>query len=180
MATKTCLPGFKYDSLVNACLRQQNPTESPIVLQPSATVPPQGAPEVSLSVWITVAVVVNGSILALFLWFIIYKRQTTRSHTAVDTEAECSSGVQPAGRANPAAVAVETEEPPISCPHLNGGPPSSAKQEAPTWQESLECDTGNEGGAYVCNGRKDHKIPLPATELGDAALVTTKTVQCTE
>ncbi|KAL0198956.1 hypothetical protein M9458_007496, partial [Cirrhinus mrigala] len=36
---------------------------------------------------------------------------------------------------------------------------------------------GGPCGRSLCNGRAEHGLPLPATELGDSALVTAKTGQ---
>ncbi|KAJ8387577.1 hypothetical protein AAFF_G00152730 [Aldrovandia affinis] len=168
-----CHPGKKFDNLVKDCVlsKPEQATESSPILRPSTSL---HAPVVSPSVWIPVVVVVNGSILALFLWF-IYKRQTRHNHAAVDAEAEISPEVQLDGRTDP--VAVKGEGPPTSCPHVNGGPQGLIKQEVPTWRKDYECDTGGGDSVHMCNHRMDHGIPLPATELGDAALVTTKTVR---
>ncbi|KAJ8254353.1 hypothetical protein COCON_G00209650 [Conger conger] len=170
----TCPPGSKYDELVKHCIdntdgKPQQSTELP-------PVPSLHSPVVSPSVWIPVVVVVNGSILALFLWFIICRRQLRHAHTAADAEAEISPGVQQAGRTE------DREGPLDSCPHLNGGPKGLLKQEVPDWRDAFECDAGggDGGSVHMCNGRKEHGIPLPATELGDAALVTAKTAQYTD
>lgn len=42
-------------------------------------------------------------------------------------------------------------------------------------QEVSDCETG--WGRGFCKAREESAVPLPATELGDSALVTTKTVQ---
>ncbi|KAG9343085.1 hypothetical protein JZ751_015304 [Albula glossodonta] len=174
----TCKPGTHFDSLVKRCVenfedKPYQDIESQPIQRPTTAAPAVVSP----SVWISVVVVVNGSILALFLWLIIYKRQTRHTHAA-DAEASMSPEVQLAGGSDLAAA--EREGPPTSCPHLNGGPNGVIKQEIPTWRKASEYDAGDGGNMHMCNGRKDHGIPLPATELGDAALVTTKTVQCTE
>lgn len=62
-------------------------------------------------------------------------------------------------------TSIEQEEEALSpWPHVNG-----QAQEVPI----------NEGpcGRSLCNGWAEHGLPLPATELGDSALVTTKTGQ---
>lgn len=42
-------------------------------------------------------------------------------------------------------------------------------------QEVSDCEM--EWGRGFCKAREESAVPLPATELGDSALVTTKTVQ---
>ncbi|KAI5629379.1 hypothetical protein C0J50_2311 [Silurus asotus] len=49
------------------------------------------------------------------------------------------------------------------CPHVNSK------------QEVFDCEMG--WGRGSCKARGEPVVPLPATELGDSALVTTKTVQ---
>ncbi|KAJ8332261.1 hypothetical protein SKAU_G00427440 [Synaphobranchus kaupii] len=190
----TCQPGSEYDKLVKDCVQQaarkpQQATAPLPVLRAGTEAPSLHASVVSPSVWIPVVVVVNGSILALFLWFIIYRRQMRHSagshdqsdcNAPADTEAVIYPGLERAGRTDSAAV--EREGPPTSCPHINGGPKGLLKPEVPTWRDAFECDAGGSGGGnvHMCNGRKDHGIPVPATELGEAALVTAKTAQYTE
>ncbi|KAG5832479.1 hypothetical protein ANANG_G00291600 [Anguilla anguilla] len=82
-----CQPGFEFDNLVKVCVgkeakKPQQATEPPPVLRNSTQAPSLHASVVSPSVWISVVVVVNGTILALFLWFIIYRRQRRHAHAA--------------------------------------------------------------------------------------------------
>uniref|UniRef100_A0A8C1UTI3 Uncharacterized protein n=1 Tax=Cyprinus carpio TaxID=7962 RepID=A0A8C1UTI3_CYPCA len=106
------------------------------------------------SVWICVGLVVSGSVLVLLLWFIIYRRHSGTS--------------QPNKVVSPRNGNRENkryEEEALSpWPHVNG-----KAQEVPI----------NEGpcGRSLCNGWAEHGLPLPATELGDSALVTAKTGQ---
>ncbi|KAJ8251611.1 hypothetical protein GJAV_G00223200 [Gymnothorax javanicus] len=175
----TCPPGSEFDKLVKACIPKAERTfllvtESPPVLWASSKAPSQHATEVRPFVWVSVVVMVSGSILALFLWFIVYRRLNQHSRAA-DVQAEASPGLETAGGTD--SMKFEGEGPPTSCPHLNGRPHGLLNQDVPTWGDVSECDAGGRGGMHVCNGRKDHGIPLPATELGDTALVTAKTVQ---
>lgn len=105
-------------------------------------------------------------------------RDQSDFYASADAEVESSPGVQQDGGTVLAEVA--GEGPLASCPHVDGGPEGLLKQEAATWRDAIKSDAEGGGSAHMCNGRKDHGIPLPATELGDAALVTAKTVQCTE
>lgn len=81
-----------------------------------------------------------------------------------------------AGRDRP-AMAAEEEEPPVAFLYENGGPAQGQDPMDSIWREAARCDEQGESSAHVCSGRKEHGIPVPATELGDTALVTTKTVQ---
>ncbi|KAM9473732.1 uncharacterized protein ACWYII_008369 [Salvelinus alpinus] len=188
MAKKTCNPGTTWDKLLITCIPLTRPQPKPATESPpvkwSSDVPPQYNPAVSPAVWISVVVVVNGSILAMFLWFIIYKMQARRNHTAGEPEA----GLNPPAKALPpvegdctVAVVQREEEAPPSCAQLNGGPQTCFRQEVSTYSGASGCGSlGEVGGMFMCNGLREHWIPLPATELGDAALVTTKTVQCSD
>uniref|UniRef100_A0AAZ3QDQ6 Uncharacterized protein n=1 Tax=Oncorhynchus tshawytscha TaxID=74940 RepID=A0AAZ3QDQ6_ONCTS len=174
MAKKTCNP----DTTLLWGLCHPFPPESQPVKW-SSDVPPQYDPAVSPAVWISVVVVVNGSILAMFLRFIIYKMQARHNHTAGEPEAGL---IPPAVDGDcTAAVVQREEEAPPSCPQLNSGPQTCFRQEVSTYSGASGCGSlGEVGGMFMCNGLREHWIPLPATELGDAALVTTKTVQCSD
>ncbi|XP_036420938.1 uncharacterized protein LOC118804547 isoform X3 [Colossoma macropomum] len=65
------------------------------------------------------------------------------------------------------ALLEEREDPSLSCPHWNG-----------KTEEVSVCEMG--WGRGICEGKMEHGVPVPATELGDSALVTTKTVQQAE
>uniref|UniRef100_A0A4W5PPN2 Uncharacterized protein n=1 Tax=Hucho hucho TaxID=62062 RepID=A0A4W5PPN2_9TELE len=184
MAKKICNPGTTWDKLLLTCVSWTRPkpaTESPPVKW-SSDVPPQYNPAVSPAVWISVIVVVNCSILAMFLWFIIYKMQARRNHTAGEPEARLNppaKALLPVEGDCTAAVVQREEEAPPFCPQLNGGPQTCVRQEVSTYSGASGCGSlGEVDGMFMCNGLREHWIPLPATELGDAALVTTKTVQC--
>uniref|UniRef100_A0AAY5JVM9 Uncharacterized protein n=1 Tax=Esox lucius TaxID=8010 RepID=A0AAY5JVM9_ESOLU len=189
MAKKTCRLGTKWDRLLMDCVRSPLGVPSPppdlvTELSPvkwSTDGSPQYNPAVNPAVWISVVVVLNGSILALFLWFIIYRKQRRHRRTTVDPEApETRSKAKPAVETDCKAAAVQSEkEAPPSCCHLNGGPQTYFGQEASTYNRAPGCGPlGEVGSVFMCSSQREHGIPLPATELGDAALVTTKTVQC--
>uniref|UniRef100_A0A8C9RQX9 Uncharacterized protein n=1 Tax=Scleropages formosus TaxID=113540 RepID=A0A8C9RQX9_SCLFO len=180
---KSCDRGQRWDKLVNKCVpgsEDQPPqvTDVPTSLKGSTKAPCTQSSMVNTSVWISVVAVMSISIIALLLWFAIYRRERRPiQHTVKDDKPE-----QPVDReaACVPAVAVvvdeEEEEAPTSFLRQNGGPLGVQEQEPPTWGRVVVC----QASAHMCNGRKKHGVPLPATELGDAALVTTKTVQCSD
>uniref|UniRef100_A0AAY4C6X3 Uncharacterized protein n=1 Tax=Denticeps clupeoides TaxID=299321 RepID=A0AAY4C6X3_9TELE len=124
--------------------------------------PSHSEPDISVFLWIVVMVVVSGSMLVLLFWIVVYKRQVRNQGRRRQQRAgEDRAGPnQPRPRTAPALTLAAEEPSPTSCPHANGGPTNHRLQ-----------DTA-EGDA-----RADHGVTLPATELGDAALVTTKMVQ---
>ncbi|KAM4634927.1 uncharacterized protein ACJ7VT_004645 [Polymixia lowei] len=201
MAWEDCPPDSSWDKLVKTCIffkpRTKPATEpAPAVAVRSTTTTPsaQVYPVALLSpalpaLWVSVVVVAMGLILALVLWFIIYRQQTGHSNTAVDSElglgplakTEPLVKIQPPSfEGNGQAEMLQTVmEAPPSCPHLNGGAQTGLGREA----DFIVCEGppvpgGTEGGEglSVCSEWRKHRIPLPATELGDTALVTTKTI----
>ncbi|KAK2916981.1 hypothetical protein Q8A67_001355 [Cirrhinus molitorella] len=156
-----CDPGMKWDSLLKRCFSLEylgliSSTVPPPMLKSvlSTRGPDESWSTISPSVWICVSLVATGSVLVLLLWFIIYRRH---SRTSQNTDEKDSTAHTP--------TAIEQEEENLS-PWLQV---NGQTQEVPI----------NEGpcGRSLCNGRADHGLPLPATELGDSALVTAKTGQ---
>ncbi|KAM3598255.1 uncharacterized protein V6R79_015653 [Siganus canaliculatus] len=204
MTKKNCLAGSVWDNLVNECVpgrtetgpEPENPTEPPLqdLVQQMSTVrtaPVQVNPVTVLSpaLWIFVVLAILGSILALTLWLIIYRRQTTSSRTSEDSDPQ----QEPLQKTEPAAVdhlllserngcadmLQGVAEASSCCPHLHLGAHTSSH-----WEEGRKAcrdpikPAGSEGGREPpgCSVMREHRIPLPATELGGTALVTTKTM----
>ncbi|MCJ8749346.1 hypothetical protein PDJAM_G00175240 [Pangasius djambal] len=156
MEKQQCPPGFIQDSLVKDCIshdalwqKQKPVTEAVMVM---STVPP--AQCWNFAVWISVCVVfvLSSSVLVLLLWVIIYRR-----HTHGKRNSECPGSHHHNVNSN-------SDGKEDSCPHVNGRK-----------QEVSDCEMG--WGRGFCKARAEPAVPLPATELGDSALVTTKTVQ---
>ncbi|XP_039972865.1 uncharacterized protein LOC120783744 [Xiphias gladius] len=202
MAKKDCSAGQKWDNLVNTCVSSETktgpqpepPTEPPLAVvdQVRDRAPSTQADPVmvlSQALWILVVLATVGSILALALWFIIYRRQSRLRSTSEDTE----PGQKPLQKTEPPATihplpserncqaemfqrAAEALSP---CPHLHLGAQTGSK-----WEEGFitcrgpakHAGTEGGGGLLACSTMREHRIPLPATELGGTALVTTKTV----
>ncbi|KAK7166979.1 hypothetical protein R3I94_001394 [Phoxinus phoxinus] len=161
MEERPCAAGSRWDSLIRRCF----PLES-LGLTPSAVPPPvlstrgpaqhQSWLSISPGVWICVGLLAAGSVLLLLLWFIIYKRHArTSQNTAGEKDTTPHT-----------PTTVEQEEEALWL-HLNG-----QTQEVPV--SAGACGRG------LCNGWAEHGLPLPATELGDSALVTAKTGQPVE
>uniref|UniRef100_A0A3B3S6E4 Uncharacterized protein n=1 Tax=Paramormyrops kingsleyae TaxID=1676925 RepID=A0A3B3S6E4_9TELE len=168
-ADKRC----SWDELINKCMPVKG-TDPPAVKLNTVALCSK-TPMVSKSVWVSVAVIISVSLLALLLWCLIFRRERRPVRGAVEAGRPAEADAE-AGRDRP-AMAAEEEEPPAAFPYENGGPAGGQDPVDSIWREAVRCDERGESSAHVCNGRKEHGIPLPATELGDAALVTTKTVQ---
>ncbi|XP_044037740.1 uncharacterized protein LOC122869137 [Siniperca chuatsi] len=203
MAKKDCPAGSYWDSLVNTCIgssetetrpEPEPPTEPPVavVVQLRATAPAAQADLVmvlSPALWIFVVLATLGSVLALALWFIIYRRQTSHSSTSEDpkpqqeplqkTEPPSKIYPPPSERNGHAEMVQRATGAPSPCPHLHLGAQTGFK-----WEEGFtacrdhakHAGTEGGGGLSACSTMREHRVPLPATELGGTALVTTKTM----
>ncbi|XP_062335997.1 uncharacterized protein LOC134035148 [Osmerus eperlanus] len=211
MSREACPRGKKWDRLLVTCVpsptpqddlwmttgrplpRPQPATGSPVVRWATDASATMGDPAFSLAVWVSVGVVVNCSVLALCLWFIIYRLRATHTNSADDPEAglEVPDKTHPSmdrPRYHGSVVVLQRERgSPQSWPQMNGGGDHTAfsqEEGLPCCRDSPGCGGGQgewgqgEGGLVMCRSVREHVIPLPAIELGDAALVTTKTVQC--
>ncbi|XP_055051083.1 tumor necrosis factor receptor superfamily member 17-like isoform X1 [Misgurnus anguillicaudatus] len=159
MERGSCASGSFWDSLTKQCISHTSyELRSSITDVPTAVVKSvlsgrdagESWSAVGLSVWICVGLVVTGSLLVLIFWFIIYKHH---SRTSQNT----------AGQKDDYTAVTSQQE----VLHLNGQLQEVSITEA-------TC------GRSLCNGWAEHVLPLPATELGDSALVTTKTGQPVE
>uniref|UniRef100_UPI0037E906D9 uncharacterized protein n=1 Tax=Semicossyphus pulcher TaxID=241346 RepID=UPI0037E906D9 len=164
---------------------------SPVVQLRATSQATKFHPEMVLgpALWIFVILAMLGSILALALWFIIYRQQTRPSSTPGDPEPQ----QEPLQKPEPPVIihSLPTE---ISnhaemmqraagahspCVHMYPG-----AQMATRWEEGFTAcrdptrHAGTEvgGGLLTCCTAREHRVPLPATELGGTVLVTTKTV----
>ncbi|XP_030591672.1 uncharacterized protein LOC115784546 [Archocentrus centrarchus] len=202
MDKKSCPEGKKWDHLVHTCVSSKSlmgpNTDPPKGLPLTAvnqleaintTAKPNSLVVLSPTLWIFVVLVVVGSILALTVWFIIWKRQTRRSST-------CENGIlgvkllqnaAPPAKLHPlppekngqAEIFQSVAEAPSLCFHVTPGSQTGSKWEDDfTATRDLPMSAGAEagGGSPACSTMAEHRIPLPATELGGTALVTTKTM----
>ncbi|XP_061158909.1 uncharacterized protein LOC133170194 [Syngnathus typhle] len=190
--TKNCPLGKKWDNVVNDCISlkvletgPEPPTEvMPVFVQSTS------APPISLIpiLWIVLVLITLGSIMALALWFIIYRRQRRPSRTSeeVESEPEHPQKIEPPVESHLSPSASPAFS---ACAHLyHQGPHNTSK-----WDDDFvncrgtsKCQKGTRGEEtdhaeeigvlLLCNAMREHRLPLPATELGGTALVTTKTM----
>ncbi|KAL7883332.1 hypothetical protein SRHO_G00009900 [Serrasalmus rhombeus] len=161
-----CDPGQRWDALVKDCIHKET---QPVTVVNTLTVLKTKAPALpwtafSPSLWICVGVILSISVLALLLWFIIYRRYT---HDTGKRRSKPAAPHKLNGNTVGPALPEQREDLPLSCPHLNGKA-----------EEVSVCEMGWRRG--ICEAKMEHGVPVPATELGDSALVTTKTVQQAE
>uniref|UniRef100_A0A3B4HCU1 Uncharacterized LOC102200102 n=1 Tax=Pundamilia nyererei TaxID=303518 RepID=A0A3B4HCU1_9CICH len=183
MDKKSCPEGKKFDNLVHTCVPKPPLTVVNQLKAINTTVKPTSMVVLSPTLWISVVVVVVGSILALTLWFIIYKRQTRRSSTSGKDNKLLMPPAKlhplPSERNGQAEIFQRAAEAPSPCSHGHSG-----SQTGSEWENGFTAcrDLMMRGGAEVggdssaCSTMAEHRIPLPATELGGTALVTTKTM----
>ncbi|XP_066563362.1 tumor necrosis factor receptor superfamily member 13C [Amia ocellicauda] len=177
-----CLPGEVWENLLNECISKTDAhttVRGPVLSASGGVLPGGGAAggakawELGPAVWGGAVAVMVGSVLVLCLWCLIYRRHQRQ-------RLRCLSG-QTGLRETPTAEEDDTSE---SCRHVYRASPGTNLQEpcvsgSLAWAEEIEHGAGEElSSVHLCNGRQDHSFPLPATELGGATLVTTKTVQC--
>ncbi|XP_077475544.1 uncharacterized protein LOC144088765 [Stigmatopora argus] len=180
MTKKNCPPGRKWDNVVTACIQdmmaiQREPkTEPTPVFHQKTTSPAAWSDPISLSpiLWIAVVLTILGSIMALALWIIFFRWDSRFNRSSVPTEPE----PDPAEKIDPLIEGHEFN-PSVSASTSfdQRGPLNISKSQKATGHG--ETDSAQPlGGFPVCNSTREHKIPLPATELGGTALVTTKTL----
>ncbi|KAF7691414.1 uncharacterized protein LOC124376122 isoform X2 [Silurus meridionalis] len=155
MAGEQCSPGFIWDTLVKSCIPQDVLWQTQKPFAEAAMVMSTGPPVQcwwNVAVWIIVCAVVVLSSSALILWVIVY-----RQHTHGKRNSKCSASHHRSNKTNSYDKDGDVGS------HVNSK------------QEVFDCEMG--WGRGSCKARGEPVVPLPATELGDSALVTTKTVQ---
>ncbi|XP_008303624.1 uncharacterized protein LOC103375189 isoform X2 [Stegastes partitus] len=200
MGRKDCPEGQKWDYLVNTCIpksvetrrQPEQPKELPMIavgqLRATATTATtdDSAMLLSPALWIFVVLATLGSILAVTLWFMIYRRQTRLSSIPEDAAPaqQLLHKTEPPAKLHPerngqGEMFQRPAEASSLCQHLHQGAQTSTK-----WEDDFSAcrdpaaHAGTEvgGGLPACSTVAEHRVPLPATELGGTALVTTKTV----
>ncbi|MED6246151.1 hypothetical protein ATANTOWER_013555 [Ataeniobius toweri] len=195
MAERTCPDGKKWDILLRTCYkmsatRKLHPPTEPILTAKTSSGKSTSPPNVlmlSQTLWISVILVTLGSILALTIWIVIFRRQTKARGYYEDpvTEQEVLKKAEPKAKFHPphsdrnGQTLQRAANGSSSCHQLHPG-----AQMDPKWEDGFSIcreparhvsKDGN-GGLPACSIVADHRVPLPATELGGTALVTTKTV----
>ncbi|XP_075888372.1 uncharacterized protein LOC142892250 isoform X2 [Nelusetta ayraudi] len=134
-----------------------------------------------------VALATLGSILVLAVWCFLYRKHSSRSRASVGGGGDEEEGQQePLQKAEPPSEGMSRADalpgaaeagPP--CPHLQPDPQAGLQWQEGGMKRELARATWMEGrgGLPRCSKVQEHRIPLPATELGGTALVTTKTVK---
>ncbi|XP_041864571.1 uncharacterized protein LOC121654466 isoform X2 [Melanotaenia boesemani] len=182
MSKKSCLEGQKYDNLLRKCL---NWTESSRKVHPKA----EPVPTIqSSALWGFLILAIMGSVLSLVLWCVIFRRQTRDSSNSEEapelkpvqkTDAAVHFYPPPSERNGQAETFQRAADLPSACHQLHLG-----AQMGSEWEDHFAGCRGparygskeGGGGLPACSTVADHRIPLPATELGGTVLVTTKTV----
>lgn len=184
MVKKSCPAGSKWDGLLQKCsplrtgrrvttpLRLHTPTEpfiTPLVLLTNTPPTDQTLAVVSPALWVVVLLATLGSVLALALWLVIYRRHT--SQPTVEEPAE-----QPLRKTEPVHCPLPSEASAQGQQHLPTPHPTAPWWQGDTHGTHIGHDGGNWGGGLKGSTVRQETVPLPATELGGTALVTTKTL----
>ncbi|XP_041633964.1 uncharacterized protein LOC121503562 [Cheilinus undulatus] len=164
------------------------PTLPPVVQVKSTTPAPKTSSEALLSpfMWISVALVTLGLILIVSLWLIICIKRTRNRRMLDDSEQQdplqkanppVEIHFEPPGRNIPTETSHRAPEDPSICTQLDTGD-QTGSEESFTVCRCLPRHAGMESefGLAAGNNMREHRVPLPATELGGTVLVTTKTV----
>ncbi|XP_061893355.1 uncharacterized protein LOC133642948 [Entelurus aequoreus] len=188
MTKKTCLPGSKWDNLVNDCVSSSLETrpQPPTPTELTSTFTPADVhsdPLTALSpvLWVVLMFTTLAFVLALLVCFVMDRRQSRLHTTSEQTEAEAqtSTSKTSTSKTSPSKTSPSKSSTAAACAHH---PHSHLHHQE--WRDGLHhCGCAGWGqpareeeGVLVCWPAREHRVPLPATELGDTALVTTKTV----
>ncbi|XP_014818774.1 PREDICTED: tumor necrosis factor receptor superfamily member 13C [Calidris pugnax] len=194
-APASCLSSQCFDLLTRSCVQcsdlfKENATEPARMAPTSALAPTLPSADMPSTLLIFGVPAVVGLILALaalwgFLACKVGKQRRTRK--AADEEAEANmdaaSPLPGPGCQDPAVPEEDAILTPAPCPHYNGGlkmagPPGKAgTKRRPCCQGDADGDIVLLSAVYPRHEECNHSFPLPATELGATALVTTKTTQ---
>ncbi|XP_010152598.1 PREDICTED: tumor necrosis factor receptor superfamily member 13C [Eurypyga helias] len=192
-ASSSCLSSQCFDLLTRSCVKcsdlfKDNTTE-PARAAPTSTLAPT-LPSVDLPSTLLIFGIpsVVGLILALaalwgFLACKVGKQRRKRKAADVEAEANVDAAGSLPSLAFPDPAVLEGDASLAPCPNLNGGlkiPGLHRKAGAkrrPCCQGDADGDIVLLSTVYPRREECNHGFPLPATELGATALVTTKTTQ---
>ncbi|XP_035167030.1 tumor necrosis factor receptor superfamily member 13C-like [Oxyura jamaicensis] len=194
-AVASCLPSHCFDPLTRFCVRcsdlfKDNATEPIHVASTTAPPPPQPTrdqPRNHPLVGVSVLLVLLLFLAALCGLLAFKARKQRRKRRKTEQEAKESLGetgpLPSPGYPDPAAPEGEADPARGPCPHLNGGlkapgpPGRDSVKRRPCCQGDVERDVVLLAATWPHHEEHGHGFPLPATELGATALVTTKTTQ---
>ncbi|XP_025894068.1 tumor necrosis factor receptor superfamily member 13C [Nothoprocta perdicaria] len=193
-ASTSCLPSQCFDSLTKSCVKcldlyRDNTTEPAHAVPTSTPIPSADVPG---TVVMTVGLAVMGQLLLLvaicvFLAWKVRRQRRKRKEPDEEAKEKMDSAVASSSAVQQdfTALAADDDFALAKCPHVNG----AAKVPGPPRKDAEKqrlCCQGNPGGDVIvlsplspCLEECNHCFPLPATELGATALVTTKTTQKT-
>ncbi|KFQ51838.1 hypothetical protein N333_05411, partial [Nestor notabilis] len=194
VSASSCLSSQCFDLLTRSCVKcsdlfKENTKPTHVVLTSALepTLPATDLPSTFLTFGV-VAAVVFVLVLTTLLGFLVCKLgKWRRKRKAADEEAQANvkatSPLPIPGCQDPAVMEGDATLAPVPCEHLNGGlkmlrPPGKAgAKRRPCYQGDADGDIILLSTVYPRHEECNHGFPLPATELGATALVTTKTTQ---
>uniref|UniRef100_A0A8B9F1G9 TNF receptor superfamily member 13C n=1 Tax=Amazona collaria TaxID=241587 RepID=A0A8B9F1G9_9PSIT len=191
VSASSCLSSQCFDLLTKSCVKcsdlfKENTTEPASAVPTSALEPthPSMALPSTLLIFGVPAAAVSVLVLATILGFLVCKLGNwRRKRKAADKEAQATSTLPIPGCKDPAVMEGDATLAPAPCQHLIGGlkllsPPGKARtKQRPCCQGDADGDIILLSTVYPRHEECNHGFPLPATELGATALVTTKTTQ---
>ncbi|KAM9026181.1 tumor necrosis factor receptor superfamily member 13C isoform 1-T1 [Ara ararauna] len=195
VSASSCLSSQCFDLLTRSCVRcsdlfKENTTEPASAVPTSALEPTHPSMDLpsTLVIFGVPAAVVLVLVLATLLGFLVCKLgKWRRKRKAADKEAqanmEATSPLPIPGCQDPAMMEGDATLTPALCQHLNGGlkllsaPGKAGAKQRPCCQSNADGDIILLSAVYPRHEECNHSFPLPATELGATALVTTKTTQ---
>ncbi|OXB57027.1 hypothetical protein ASZ78_000596 [Callipepla squamata] len=191
-AGASCLSSQCFDPLTRSCvmcseLFGDNATEPSPAVPSSDTLPTIPSMDLSSSLLIFGVPALVGLLLALAaLWGFLACKMEKQRRKRRKTEQEVEESLGNAGSL-PSSACLDTTTPegnadPVQgpCPHRNGGlrmPRREGAKRQPCCQGDVKGDMVLLATAWPRHKEHNHGFPLPATELGATALVTTKTTQ---
>ncbi|XP_057286926.1 tumor necrosis factor receptor superfamily member 13C isoform X2 [Pezoporus wallicus] len=194
VSASSCLSSQCFDPLTRSCVKcsdlfKENTKPASAVpasaLEP--THPSMGLPS-TLLIFGVPAAVVFVLVLATLLGFLVcklgkWRRKTKEADKEAQANMEATSPLPIPGCQDPAVMEEDATLALAPCQHLNGGlkmlnPPGKAgAKRRPCCQGDADGDIILLSTVYPRHEECKHGFPLPATELGATALVTTKTTQ---
>ncbi|KFP91520.1 hypothetical protein N311_05958, partial [Apaloderma vittatum] len=190
-SASSCLSSQCFDLLTKSCVKcdlfNDNTTLPLLILpascptaEPTSDLPSADLPSTLLIFGVLMVV---GLILALGVFLACKVGKQRRKRKVAKANTDITSPLRSPGCQDPDMLERDATLALASCPRLNGGlktpgPPGKVGEK---WRPCCRDDTDGDivllSTMYPRHEERDHVFPLPATELGATALVTTKTTQ---